>query len=209
MKILALAAAVGVSALSINAVAAQTPPPKPPQAMMGDTNGDRVITRAEFMAQAEANFARMDADDNGQVTAEERRANRQAMRPDGGKKRAFAAAAPGPANGPLAGMERMGRGGRGGGGGGAMLTRMDADKDGRISRAEFDTMTAQGFARRGAATGMTRADFDARAAQRFARMDSNGDGFVDAAEQAAMAAARGSRGRMMDGNTPPPAPPGV
>ncbi|MDG5751826.1 hypothetical protein P8R33_11965 [Qipengyuania sp. XHP0211] len=37
-----------------------------------DTNGDQAISKAEFDAQVAARFARLDADDNGQVTAEER-----------------------------------------------------------------------------------------------------------------------------------------
>lgn len=45
-------------------------------ARMADTNNDRAIDRAEFMAAAEARFARADADRNGVVTASERQALR-------------------------------------------------------------------------------------------------------------------------------------
>lgn len=45
-------------------------------ARMADTNNDRAIDRAEFMAAAEARFARADADGNGTISADERRAMR-------------------------------------------------------------------------------------------------------------------------------------
>lgn len=44
-----------------------------------DANGDKAITRAEFDTAIAARFARMDADANGTVTAEEHRAARSAM----------------------------------------------------------------------------------------------------------------------------------
>lgn len=49
-------------------------------ARAADTNNDRAIDRAEFMAAAEARFARADADGNGIVSAAERRAMRPARR---------------------------------------------------------------------------------------------------------------------------------
>lgn len=52
-------------------------------ARMADSNNDRAIDRAEFMAAAEARFARADADRNGIVTA----AERQALRGDRGGRR--------------------------------------------------------------------------------------------------------------------------
>lgn len=45
-----------------------------------DTNGDRAISRAEFDAAVTAHFTRLDANRDGTVTVEERRAARQAMR---------------------------------------------------------------------------------------------------------------------------------
>lgn len=41
-----------------------------------DTNGDKTISRAEFRAAAEARFAKADANRDGSVTADERRAGR-------------------------------------------------------------------------------------------------------------------------------------
>lgn len=45
-----------------------------------DTDGDRVVTRAEFDRTVAAHFAKMDADNNGTLTAEERKTARAAMR---------------------------------------------------------------------------------------------------------------------------------
>ncbi len=45
-----------------------------------DANGDRAISRAEFDAAVAAHFTRLDTNRDGTVTAEERRASRQAMR---------------------------------------------------------------------------------------------------------------------------------
>ena len=48
--------------------------------MRADTNHDGVITKAEAVAEADARFARLDTDGNGQVTAPEMQARRDAMR---------------------------------------------------------------------------------------------------------------------------------
>ena len=114
------------------------------------------ISRAEFMAQQAARFAKVDANGDGQITRDEQRAERSALRgargPGKRGKGAGYAAPAGPAGGPLAGMERMGRGGRGGGGA-AMLARLDTNGDGRISRAEYDVMTARQYERVGPLAG--------------------------------------------------------
>ena len=47
--------------------------------MKADANGDKAISQAEFTASALARFDRMDANKDGQVTAEERQAARRAM----------------------------------------------------------------------------------------------------------------------------------
>ena len=49
-------------------------------AKSADTNNDNAISRAEFTAASLARFAKMDADNNGTVTAAERKAAREAMR---------------------------------------------------------------------------------------------------------------------------------
>lgn len=48
--------------------------------MKADTNGDKAISQAEFQTAMLARFDRADANKDGQVTAEERAAARQAMR---------------------------------------------------------------------------------------------------------------------------------
>ena len=58
--------------------------------MKSDTNGDKAISQAEFQTAALARFDRMDANKDGQVTAEERQAARQMMR----GKRGIAPGAP-------------------------------------------------------------------------------------------------------------------
>ena len=47
---------------------------------MADTNGDKSVTQAEFRAAAEARFAKFDANNDGSISADERKAQRQGMR---------------------------------------------------------------------------------------------------------------------------------
>ena len=135
-----------------------------------DTNGDGLISKAENRAMVEARFARMDADKDGTVEAGEGR--------KGWGKRGE-------------GRGGKAKGMRGGRGGGAGMMMADTNKDGAISKAEFD----------------------AQSAQRFAKLDTNKDGKIDATEmQAQREKARDAMKKMRErrGNTPPPppAPPG-
>ena len=45
-----------------------------------DANGDKTVTRAEFDAALKAHFAKADADGNGVITAEERKAMHEARK---------------------------------------------------------------------------------------------------------------------------------
>ena len=54
---------------------------------MADANGDKSVTRAEFEAGLAAHFAKVDADGNGAISAEERKAAHQAMRAERKSKR--------------------------------------------------------------------------------------------------------------------------
>lgn len=93
-----------------------------------DTNKDGLISRAEHRAAAEVRFARIDANKDGTIEAGERPGFREKR---GGK--------------------RLGMRGH------RMAMMADANRDGAISRTEYD----------------------AAAAQRFARLDTNRDGKLD------------------------------
>ena len=99
-----------------------------------DTNGDGKITAEERQAQKdariEARFQRLDADKNGSVTLAEMKAA-DAQR---GEKRAERGERGGRDGGGHHGMRR-GHHGRGGPGG--MMMHADANKDGVITKAEF------------------------------------------------------------------------
>ncbi len=129
-----------------------------------DTNGDGLISKAENRAMVEARFARMDADKDGMAEAGEAR--------KGWGKRGE-------------GRGGKAKGMRGGRGGGAGMMMADTNKDGAISKAEYD----------------------AQSAQRFAKLDTNSDGKIDATEMKAQhdkARAKMKKMRERRGNTPSP-----
>lgn len=185
MKYLALAALAATTTLGGVAVAAQKSAP-----LKADVNGDGAISRAEFIARADARFARLDTDRNGTLSGAEHRFGHRIH----GKRARFMGAQDMPDGQPGAGR-------------GAMLQRFDADRDGKLSRAEFAAQANQRWSRldangngkidederrgRGMAALTDRASFDKQTEARFARVDANGDGFIDAAE--AQAIARGMR----------------
>lgn len=167
MKKLIIGAALASALLGGAAIAAQTTDTTAPQgrnpaarmAHMGDTNGDGAVSRDEYLAKAAARFAAMDTNKDGKVTPDEFKAARQAR---------------------WAGHMGHGRGGPGGPGmmhhqggpdgkagpgghGGGMLARLDANGDGKITRAEFN----------------------APGDKRFDALDTNKDGVIDQAEQTA------------------------
>lgn len=153
------------------------PGPGPRGLRWADANGDGAITRAEATSAVTAHFDKVDTNKDGKVTRDEMDAARKAHR-------AAVMARFGDRGDRPHGHHGMRHGGRGGPGG--MLAHLDADRDGKLSRAEFD------------------APFD--------RMDTNRDGFVDAAERQAMMqafdAGHGRHGDRWDGKAPPPpAPP--
>lgn len=172
-----------------------------------DANSDNVLTRAEFDAGRTAQFARLDADNNGQVTREEMRAGR-GERGEGG--------------------HRGGRGHHGGGRGG--FEGADANNDGNVTREEFLARPTEMFNRldanhdgvvqaserpqrpeRQAQDGerreradrpnpdtngdgsFSRAEFTAMGAGMFERLDANSDGRVTQEEAQAGRGHRGGR----------------
>ncbi len=52
-----------------------------------DVNGDGVISKAEFLTQAEKRFSELDADGNGEVTKDEAKAHHEKMREKWKEKR--------------------------------------------------------------------------------------------------------------------------
>lgn len=146
-----LALAFAGSALAAAAAAAQTPPP-PPGPMAADADHGRVITRADYLADAARRFAQMDANHDGRVTPDERMAYRDAMR----DRRIADGAAPPPA--PDGRHEGRGLGGPGGGReitredymarAAERFDRMDANHDGRIDRTEMANMREMRHERR-------------------------------------------------------------
>lgn len=173
------------------------PAPLPP----ADPMGDKTLSRADFLADAGARFDQMDADHNGQLTPDERRAWHQRQRAalgDGPRRSVGNGYPPPPAGGP----------GGAGSGPADRLARLDADGDGKLTRAEFAAPFAMldrdgngvidasempaggpggGHLARFDTDGdgkLTRAEFEAP----FARLDRDGDGAVSPAEMAAIRA---------------------
>lgn len=138
-KLHLLAAAVAVALASTLAFAQTATAPKAPQAKI-DSNGDGLVDRAEAakFPRLAGKFDQLDTNKDGRLDASERQAHR------GGGKRMQRGMHPG-----MHGMHR-----------GMGMARMDADGDGRVSKAE---------ARAGAE----------RFSERFDAMDANKDGYLD------------------------------
>lgn len=121
--LLAAAGFVALTGAAGLAVAQNAPAQAPERGVsrlfQGDANSDGVLTRQEFNTARAAEFARLDADNNGQLTREEMRAQR-------GER-----------------GERHGRGGRGM----HQLSRADANNDGNITRDEFLARPLEHFSR--------------------------------------------------------------
>ena len=126
-------AATSIAAAACSAQSAPTDTPRGPghrgAAMMmhADANHDGVITRAEAMAEADARFAKLDTDGDGQVTAAEMQARRSAMRDR---------------------MQARGKAPRAGGPDGARMGRRgDVDGDGLMTKADAEARAAKRFDR--------------------------------------------------------------
>ncbi|MGZ9099747.1 MAG: EF-hand domain-containing protein [Brevundimonas sp.] len=170
----------GLAALTLAAAGgaafAQQTPDRPARAMRADADGDRRLSQAEFVGQRLQRLSAADANRDGSVTAEERRAAAQARRAgradarfdrldaddDGAVSRAeFDAAREARGErGP-----RMMRGHRGPGRGHGP------------AHAGMGRMEARGP--------IVIADVQARTEQAFARLDADRDGFITAAERQA------------------------
>lgn len=215
-----MAALISVTAIGGGAVVAQTVANKGP--MRADTNGDGSVSRAEFVAAAEARFAARDANSDKVLAAAELgeragRAKRQDTNNDGSISLAEATATAT-----------------------AMFQRLDANGDGKLEAGEMRqrhgkrghrAMAPDGEARpapgRGGGLGamalmradtngdgrISREEHRAQSDQRFDRMDANRDGFVDQAELQSQRGAgmrggrRGWGGQGVNDMPPPPPPP--
>lgn len=177
MRKLFLAAVMGASVLSGVPAMAQTPPSPPPGprgAGPADANRDGIVMRAEATAEAERRFAAIDTNRDGKVTKDEMRAERDRHRAERDARRDANPSAPGVQMAKHRGMNHGKREGMG--------KRLDADRDGTTTRAEW----------------LKRAD------ARFARADANKDGRIDANERTTM---RDQRKMHRAGDAPPPPPP--
>ncbi|QNA83334.1 hypothetical protein G4G27_04435 [Sphingomonas sp. So64.6b] len=223
MKKLLLAAALATTALAGGAaIAGQAEPGQRGGGMMrADTDNDGAVSRAEARAQAEARFARMDTNNDGQLAGDELKHRGRRGTTDGDAtpitREAFLAKAD----------ERF--------------AKLDTNNDGRISADEMAAARAgrgdrpgRGDMVRPAPTasptdgparghgGIAKADTNgdgrisrdemrAQEDRRFAKLDTNGDGFIDQAE---MDASRAKMKAMRDqrrggqpggpGDMPPP-----
>ncbi|WP_120077381.1 EF-hand domain-containing protein [Aurantiacibacter odishensis] len=106
-----------------------------------DANDDGVIDEADREARARARFDRMDANGDGMLTFEESQAARDTMQERRAERRAERGTEAGEREGRRG--HRMGR--RGGGMRGMMMARADTDNDGTISEAEFTSAALTRF----------------------------------------------------------------
>lgn len=157
--------------------------------MRADANGDGKLTRAELTASLDKRFAELDKNGDGKVTKEEREAGREARfeehfkaidKDNNGQisRDEMKAAHEARMGDGHRGMRHHGKRHGGHGGPGGRMAMIDADKDGVVTKAEF-----QG-----------------RALEMFAKADTDKDGVVTQAEREA---ARAAMKKMMRDKAPP------
>ena len=152
-----------------------------------DTDKDGRVTKADAVAFAAARFARMDADGNGEVTREERRAARKAMRQERRADRFSRMDAD--ADGSITEAEMRAfasdRAAR-------RFVRLDRNGDGAVALSEIEDRRAGRHHRdghkhaRGSRGPLTADKVEARVMKRFDRIDADGDGVVTLQEARAM-----------------------
>lgn len=163
-----------------------------------DWNGDGRLSLDEFTAPQRAHFQMMDREGAGVVSCNpvmhaDFRPEGPPPPPDAPPPGAWRGHGGGP--GSVGGRRFGGRGGFGGHGGGFGRARFcgdsDISRDGKVTRAEFDTIMSKNFASAsGGAPFMTLAQFEADQASRyremndkmFKRLDKDGDGKLSMAE---------------------------
>lgn len=118
--------------LAIAMVASGPVHAQPPRGPDPDSNGDGIVTRAEALAAADAQFARMDVTGDGRLSPDDRAAMMAQRSTD----------AAGPPRG-RRGSDRTG----GPGGPEGMMRLMDSNQDGAVDRAEWQAAATRRFER--------------------------------------------------------------
>jgi len=125
MKKTLAAALLGATLFAGSAVAAPQDRPMEDLLTMSDTNGDGVVTEAEFLADVDARFAKLDADKDGKISKQERpgdaegRGGRMMRRIDTNN------------DGAISLDEQRAQANR-------RFDRLDANADGKVDKAEAD-----------------------------------------------------------------------
>ena len=142
-----------------------------------DLNQDGVIDQTEFQTARDKWFADLDTNQDGFVTADELKAFGDKMHAEWAKKHGDDAAANKPADSKHGDFSQH------------ILERVDTDKDGKISKAEFDAEGSKLFAKldengdgKIAQNEMPQRHWAKFGGQMFDRMDTNHDGQVTKAE---------------------------
>ena len=163
----------GLAALMLASAGVAVAQQAPARPMRADTDGDSRLSRAEFVGQRVQRLTAMDANGDGSVTADERRAMmqaRMAARADARFDRLDANDDGAVSRAEFDAARDAGREAR-------------ADRGPRQMRAHRGPGRGQhGMARMEARGPVVIADVQARAEQAFARLDADNDGFVTAAE---------------------------
>jgi hypothetical protein len=131
-----------------------------------DTNGDKVVSRAELLSRITERFDGADINKDGTVTPEERKLGKQKWAEERFSK------ADANKDGALSSEELPGRLAK-------KLQKLDANQDGKLTREELSVLKAkyeQHMAKRGGDQPKTRAEVVAKVSERFGKMDTNQDG---------------------------------
>jgi Ca2+-binding EF-hand superfamily protein len=163
----------GLAALMLATAGVAVAQQAPARPMRADTDGDSRLSRAEFVGQRVQRLTAMDANGDGSITADERRAMMQARMASRADARFDRLDANGDGAVSRAEFDAAREGGR----------EARADRGPRPMRAHRGPGRGQrGMARMEARGPVVIADVQARAEQAFARLDADNDGFVTAAE---------------------------
>ena len=163
----------GLAALMLASAGVAVAQQAPARPMRADTDGDSRLSRAEFVGQRVQRLTAMDANGDGSVAADERRAMMQARMASRADARFDRLDANDDGAVSRAEFDAAREGGR----------EARADRGARPMRAHRGPGRGhRGMARTEARGSVVIADVQARAEQAFARLDADSDGFITAAE---------------------------